>query len=49
MGLAVVLLLLAVVFGGLSFMITALKWMLILAAVSLVAALVVGWTRRKVV
>ncbi|MDQ4068672.1 MAG: hypothetical protein M3203_04225 [Actinomycetota bacterium] len=46
MGLAVLLIVLALIFGGLGLFIEALKWALVIAAVLFLAGVVAGWARR---
>ena len=46
MGLALVLILLALIIGGVGLFVFALKWALIIAAVLFVAGVVAGWARR---
>lgn len=47
MGLAVLLIVLALVIGGVGLFIFALKWVLIIAAVLFLAGVVAGWVRRS--
>lgn len=47
MGLVILLIVLALIFGGLGFFVAALKWTLIIAAVLFIAGLVLGWSRRS--
>jgi len=47
MGLALLLILLALIIGGIGLFVSALKWALIIAAVLFVAGVVAGWARRK--
>jgi hypothetical protein len=47
MGLAIVLLLLALVFGGVGLLIAGLKWTLIVAVVLVVISALTGWSRRS--
>lgn len=49
MGLALLLILLALVFGGLGLFVEALKWALIIALVLFVAGAVTGWRGRTTV
>ena len=46
MGLALVLILLALAFGGFGLFIDSLKWVLIVATVLLIAGALIGGTRR---
>lgn len=46
MGLALLLILLALIIGGMGLFISALKWVLIVAALLFVAGVVTGWARR---
>lgn len=48
MGLVVLLLLLALVFGGVGLFVTGLKWALIIALVLLVASAFTGFSSRRV-
>ncbi len=47
MGLALLLIVLALIIGGISLFVSALKWALIIAGVLLVAGVVAGWARRS--
>ena len=47
MGLALLLVLLALVIGGIGLFFAALKWVLIIAAVLFLAGALTGWARRK--
>lgn len=47
MGLALLLIVLALIIGGLGLFISAVKWLLIIAAVLFVAGALTGWARRK--
>ena len=49
MGLVVVLLLLALIFGGVGLFVEGLKWLLIIALVLLVVSAFTGWRGRTVV
>lgn len=46
MGLALLLLLLALILGGVGLFMSALEWVLIVAALLLVAGVLSGWARR---
>jgi hypothetical protein len=46
MGLAVLILVLALVLGGVGLFVEALRWVIIIAAVLLLAGLVAGWMGR---
>lgn len=47
MGLALLLILLALIIGGVGLFVSALKWALIIAGVLFVAGVVAGWARRN--
>ena len=47
MGLALLLILLALIIGGVGLFVAALKWVLIIAAVLFVAGALAGWSRRN--
>ncbi len=47
MGLALLLILVALIIGGVGLFVSALKWALIIAAVLFVAGVVAGWARRS--
>jgi hypothetical protein len=47
MSLLVILLLLALIFGGVGLFVSAAKWALILALIFLIAAFVSGWGGRR--
>lgn len=47
MSLLVILLLLALIFGGIGLFVSAAKWALILALIFLIAGLVTGWGGRR--
>jgi hypothetical protein len=47
MGIALLLIILALIFGGVGLFVSALKWALIIAAVLLIAGVVAGWTGRN--
>ena len=47
MGLALLLILLALIIGGVGLFVSALKWALIIAAVLFVSGVVAGWARRN--
>jgi len=47
MGLALLLILLALIIGGVGLFVSALKWALIIAAVLFIAGVVAGWARRN--
>lgn len=47
MGLAVLLIVLALVIGGVGLFVSALKWALIIAAVLFLAGVLAGWGRRS--
>lgn len=49
MGIAIVLLVLAVIVGLVGLFVSALKWLLIIAGVVFVAGLIAGWARRTTV
>ena len=46
MGLALLLVLLALIIGGVGLFISAVKWVLIIAAALFVAGVLTGWARR---
>ncbi len=46
MGIAILLVVLAVIVGAVGLLVSALKWLLIIAAVVFVAGLIAGWARR---
>ncbi len=46
MGLVVLLILLALIFGGMGLFVEALQWALIIAAVLFIAGIIAGWARR---
>lgn len=48
MGLALLLIVLALIIGGVGLFISALKWVLIIAAALFVAGVLTGWARRHV-
>lgn len=47
MSVALLLLVLALLVAGVGIFVSALKWVLVIAAVLFVAGVVAGWTRRK--
>lgn len=47
MGLALLLVVLALIIGGVGLFISAVKWLLIIAAVLFVAGALTGWARRN--
>lgn len=47
MGLAVLLIVLALILGGIGLFVAALKWALIIAAMLFLAGVVAGWVRRS--
>jgi hypothetical protein len=47
MGLALLLILLALIIGGVGLFVSALKWALIIAAILVVAGALTGWSRRN--
>lgn len=48
MGLALLILILALIIGGIGLAVEALRWILIIAVILLVAGAVMGWMRRTV-
>ncbi len=47
MGLALLLIVLALIIGGVGLFVSALKWVLIIAAFLFVAGVLAGWARRN--
>ena len=47
MGVALLLIVLALIIGGVGLFVAALKWMLIIAAVLFIAGALTGWARRN--
>lgn len=46
MGLVVLLLILALLLGGIGLFVETLRWILIIAVVLLIASIITGWMRR---